>query len=238
MKRARTRLDLLPLLDVFMVVLFVFATIQEQHLEATTQGIEAERERVADLESRLAEAHARVAATSTPAPDAIEQAREVEGLRERLRQREEALAELRAEVDRTLEGLATGDDAIRERDVLAKLLDRYSVFEVEIAGELDDSGGVVNHCCFRDDPLASAWAACGEVPVLPDERAAWIDAGAGGLMAALRRTKGGNAMTIVRQNERATYKIAAALETALRERFADHQIYDEGVGLAEIRCPR
>lgn len=238
MKPARTRLDLLPLLDVFMVVLFVFATIQEQHIEATTQGVEAERERVAALESQLAEAQARLAATPATAPDAIEQARQAHELREQLRQRDEALTELRADVQQTLDDLGTGDDAIRERDVLAKLLDRYSVFEIEIDGEIDDAGAVINRCCFRDDPLGSVWASCGDVPVLPDERRAWLDTGAGGLVAALRRTKGGNAMTIVRQNDRATYRIAAALESALRERFEDHQIYDEGVGLAEIRCPR
>jgi hypothetical protein len=230
MKRARTRLDLLPLLDVFMVVLFVFATIQEQQVEVTTQGVEAERERAAALESELAEAQARLAA-DPPSTQTQE-------LREELRQRDEALAELRAEVRGTLDGLATGDDAIRERDVLAKLLDRYSVFEIEIDGEIDDSGAVVNHCCFRDDPLSSVWQSCADVPVLEGERGAWLDTGAGGLVAALRRTKGGNAMTIVRQSDRATYRIAAALEGALRERFADHQIYDEGVGLAEIRCPR
>ena len=37
---ARHRLDLLPLLDVFMVVLFVFATIQEQRLGDSTRDAE------------------------------------------------------------------------------------------------------------------------------------------------------------------------------------------------------
>jgi hypothetical protein len=112
------------------------------------------------------------------------------------------------------------------------------VFEIEIDGEIDGSGAVVNHCCLRDDPLGSAWQSCGDVPVTPAERGAWLDTGGGGLVGALRRTKGGNAMTIVRQSDRASYRIAAALEGSLRERFAEHQIYDEGVGLAEIRCPR
>ena len=53
MNRARPRLDLLPLLDVFMVVLFVFATIQEKQLDETQRDVEAERARAAELETEL-----------------------------------------------------------------------------------------------------------------------------------------------------------------------------------------
>lgn len=235
MKRTRARLDLLPLLDVFMVVLFVFATIQEQRLDTTTQEVQEHRELAATLEAQLDRARSDLAhQASTSAPP--EDSREIETLRERLRQREETIAELRTDVEKTLGALATGDDAVRQRDVLVKLLDRYSVFEIEIAGDIDESGAVVNHCCFRDDPLASTWQPCGAIPVLGEQRASWLDDGAGGLAGALRRTKGGNAMTIVRQDERASYRIAASLEGMLRERFPEHQIYDEGVGLVEIRC--
>jgi hypothetical protein len=228
MKRARTRLDLLPLLDVFMVVLFVFATIQEQQVEVTTQGVEAERERAAALESELAEAQARLAA-DPPSTQTQE-------LREELRQRDEALAELRAEVRGTLDGLATGDDAIRERDVLAKLLDRYSVFEIEIDGEIDDSGAVVNHCCFRDDPLGAVWQSCADVPVLEGERGAWLDTGAGGLVAALRRTKGGNAMTIVRQDTEVSHGAASLLAEQLRSRFPDRTVDVQTAPVLAARC--
>ena len=219
MRRHRHRLDLLPLLDVFMVVLFVFATIQEQRLDETTRALKA---REAELQ---AEPDPQVGAPG-----------EADALRERLRQAESTIAQVRADARATIAGLAAGDDAVRRQSVLAKLLDRYSVFELEIAGSVDESGAVVNRCCFRTDPMADAWTDCGAIPPVSTDRTAWWDEGGGGLDLALRRTKGGNAMTVIRQDERASYRIAASMEELLRDRFPDHQIYDEGVSLAEIRC--
>ncbi|HET6583763.1 MAG TPA: hypothetical protein VFG69_09950 [Nannocystaceae bacterium] len=230
MRRERHRLDLLPLLDVFMVVLFVFATIQEQRLDETSRDAERMRAENRDLEQQLelAERERRSADASA----------EADALRERAREADDELAQVKATAQATIAGLAKGDDAIRRQSVLVKLLDRYSVFELEIAGAIDDTGAVVNHCCFRADPLATEWQSCGRIPALASERATWWDEGGGGLDLALRRTKGGNAMTIIRQDERASYRMAAHLEELLRDRFPDHQIYDEGVGLAEIECGR
>jgi biopolymer transport protein ExbD len=228
MTRSRHRLDLLPLLDVFMVVLFVFATIQEQRLDETTRAADERAQQNDALARRLADAEARLAAADSTG--------ETEALRERLAAAERTLAEVKTNAQATIAGLAEGDDAVRRQSVLAKLLDRYSVFELEIAGTLDDTGAVVNRCCFRTDPLATAWTSCGEIPAVASARTTWWDEGGGGLDLALRRTKGGNAMTIVRQDEHASYRIAASMEELLRERFPDHQIYDEGVALAEIHC--
>ena len=214
MRRVRHRLDLLPLLDVFMVVLFVFATIQEQKLDLATRALQS---REAELQS---------------APDAGEAA----AMRERVRELEDTLVEMRASAQATLAGLAAGDDAVRRQSVLVKLLDRYSVFELEISGDIDENGAVINRCCYRTDPLSQTWTSCGEIPAVALARETWWDEGGGGLDLALRRTKGGNAMTIVRQDERASYRMAARMEELLRDRFADQQIYDEGVSLVEIHC--
>lgn len=214
MRRSKHRLDLLPLLDVFMVVLFVFATIQEQRLDETTRALESREE---ELQAQA-------------------DAGEATALRERVRELEDTLAELRASAQATLAGLAAGDDAVRRQSVLVKLLDRYSVFELEIAGAIDENGAVINRCCYRTDPLSATWTSCGAIPAVALDRATWWDEGGGGLDLALRRTKGGNAMTIVRQDERAGYRMAARMEELLRDRFADQQIYDEGVSLVEIHC--
>jgi hypothetical protein len=121
--------------------------------------------------------------------------------------------------------------------VLARLIDHFSVFEIEIDGELVD-GAIVNHCCYRSEPLTDAWRSCGQVPAVGLELRDWLASGGAGLVESLRRTKGGNALTIVRQNERATWQIGRKLEEQLRERFTDHKIYDEGVSLHATACAR
>jgi hypothetical protein len=233
MSRPRHRLDLLPLLDVFMVVLFVFATIQEQRLDETTRGatLASEERDVALDRLRERETELRRAEASLQGGGG-----EAEALRERNRELEAALARLRTETQATIAAMATGDDALRRHSVLEKLLDRYSVFELEIAGTVDESGAVINRCCYRADPLSKVWTSCGEIPARASDRATWWDDGGGGLDLALRRTKGGNAMTVIRQDERASYRIAARMEELLRDRFTDQQIYDEGVSLVEIHC--
>jgi biopolymer transport protein ExbD len=233
MRRERHRLDLLPLLDVFMVVLFVFATIQEQQLDETTRAASRDRAANEELAQRLDDA-----ARELDARDAMLRASdasaEADALRERARESDDELAQIKAKAQASIAELATGDDAVRRHEVLTKLLDRYTVFEIEVAGAVDESGAVVNNCCFRRDPLTTTWESCGEIPPSAAARATWWDGGGGGLDLALRRTKGGNAMTIIRQDERASYRMAAHIEELLRDHFPDHQVYDEGVSLAEI----
>ncbi|MBA3547343.1 MAG: hypothetical protein H0T76_12725, partial [Nannocystis sp.] len=55
MKRRRHSLDLLPLLDVFMVVLFVFAMIQERQLGDSASASAAMERELAALRARVAE---------------------------------------------------------------------------------------------------------------------------------------------------------------------------------------
>lgn len=238
MKRRRRGLDLLPLLDVFMVVLFVFATIQERQLDASAQATATLAAELAALRleqaevARLKREHAATAAAEQAVRD------ELTRLREEHAQLREILTELRAAAEQAAATDATpGAEVLRRQDVLARLLDHFSVFEIEVDGELHGDA-VINHCCYRTEPLAGAWRACGEVPAATAELRDWLAEGGRGLVDALRRTRGGNALTIVRQNERATWRIGRKLEEQLRERLPDHKIYGEGVALHAVACPR
>ena len=212
---------MLPLLDVFMVVLFAMATTERGELAADDGGAEAAR--------ALAEAEA---AADDAAAQRDEAAREAAEARASQSSLAAALAELRDEAAVLDEAHA---DAPRRHEVLERLLDQFNVFESEIAGE-SVGDGIRNRCCFRAD-LDGPWARCGDVPVDSVDREHYLDDGADGLVEALRKTKGGNAMTLIRQDEQATYRIAGALDDALRDRLAGHRIYNEGVSLATPLCP-
>lgn len=239
-RRQFHRLDMLPLLDVFMVVLFVFASIQETAHETVTQRSErlvAELERTANEGSQV---ERRLRAQLETAESAKTRAQD-----EAARRRAEAetskaaLAMLRERAEAATERVPENlDEALRQQEVLSKLLDHFSVFEIEIAGVADDSGAVTNTCCYRADLDASGWISCGTVPAPLAEVEDWLEDGAAGLLDALRRTKGGNAMTLIRQDETATYRIASTLEAGLRSRFPDHKLYNEGVALERNLCPR
>lgn len=232
MKRRRKHgLDLLPLLDVFMVVLFVFATIQEQQLGDSEEQTAALREQLAAAREQQAAAQAQQRAAASGATELSE-------AREQLAQAREVIARLHTSAEQAAAtAQLPGAEALRRQDVLARLIDHFSVFEIEIDGELVD-GVVVNHCCYRSEPLTTAWRSCGQVPALGAELRDWLAGGGAGLVESLRRTKGGNALTIVRQNERATWQVGRKLEEQLRERFTDHKIYDEGVSLHATACAR
>ncbi|PCC67921.1 hypothetical protein SAMN02745121_04736 [Nannocystis exedens] len=240
-RRRRHALDLLPLLDVFMVVLFVFATIQEGQLDASATAaaaLEAElqqlRARQIDPDELARLRRAEATATADVAAARAELARASETQTE-LRA---ALEQLRTAAEQAAATATTsGAEALRRQEVLARLLDHFSVFEIEIDGELAGDA-VVNHCCYRTEPLAGAWKTCGVMPAATAELQDWLADGGAGLADALRRTRGGNAMTIVRQNERATWRVARKLEEQLRERFPEHKIYGDGVATHSLACPR
>lgn len=245
MKRRRHSLDLLPLLDVFMVVLFVFAMIQERQLGDSARASAAmERELVAlraravepeiDAEAvaRLRAEQAASAASATAAQGALADARRSQA------ELQAAMDELRAAAEEAARtGTTAGSEVLRRQEILARLLDHFSVFEIEVDGEVGGDG-VINHCCYRTEPIDGAWTSCGRLPAVTAELQDWLAEGGSGLIEALRRTRGGNAMTIVRQNERATWRIGRKLEEQLRERFPDHKIYGEGVAVHAVACPR
>jgi hypothetical protein len=263
-KRRRHGLDLLPLLDVFMVVLFVFATIQEHQLgDSATASAAMERElaarerELAAMERELATLRARavepVAAELAAASESMAKLRADQAasaasetaaqgaLAEARRAQAELLAamdELRAAAEAAAKtGTTAGAEVLRQQEILARLLDHFSVFEIEVDGEVGGDG-VINHCCYRTEPIDGAWTSCGRMPAVTAELQDWLAEGGAGLMEALRRTRGGNALTIVRQNERATWRIGRKLEEQLRDRFPDHKIYGEGVALHAVACQR
>jgi hypothetical protein len=239
-RRKRSRLDMLPLLDVFMVILFVFATIQERELgeraqeaAALDRELTAARSRLRASEVQSKEALTREASQATAAASAAAGA--LKRAEAGARQAEARLEQVRAKARRRMDQRAGGQDEARRQDVLSKLLDQFTVFEVEIAGQKTE-GGVRNRCCFRNDPFATAWRSCGEIPATKEARARWLEQGGDGLESALRRTKGGNALTIIRQDAVATYQVGGKIESLLRARFPDHKIYDDGIALIKIAC--
>lgn len=243
---ARHRLDLLPLLDVFMVVLFVFATIQEQRLDDTTRGAERLRQQVDEIEQALRRAVAqgeareveRTAAAKQQAQALADATTEAEHLRRELQALRQDLKEQRDRARRELAQAGVAEQTLERIDLLSRVLDKYSVFEIDLAEGGADRGEVITRCCYRTDPLVDEWHSCGVVPARAEDRAAWLDDGAGGLVDALRRTKGGNAMTLVRQHEHeAGYRIAQRLAEQLRERFSDQHVYAETQPDLVLRCP-
>lgn len=230
---ARRSIDMLPLLDVFMVVLFVFATMREQELDASVGREQELRDELAATRSQLADAQRR--AEEAAAHEGGEAARvaeqEAAQWREKAERAREALQALREQTEAT----APGEDVARHQEVYRRLLDHFTVYEIEIAG-LETDGAIVNRCCYRID-VQHGWRACGEVPAAASDRVAWLDAGGGGLLDALRKTKGGNALTIVRQDEIATHRVAAKLGDLLRDRFDRHEIYAGTTSPTAIECP-
>lgn len=242
---ARHRLDLLPLLDVFMVVLFVFATIQEQRLDDTTRDATQLQQRVAEAEQVLQareQAHDQAQQLALVEIARLDEAlsetkAEAEHLRRALDQAHQSLATRQDQARRELALAGVPEQTLERIDLLSRVLDKYSVFEIDVVGTLGEDGQVINRCCYRTDPLLDQWQSCGIVPAPLEERTAWLDEGAGGLVEALRRTKGGNAMTLVRQHEReSTFRIASRLAEQLRERFSDQIVDFESVPGLVLRC--
>lgn len=257
MAREKRKLDMLPLLDIFMVILFVFATIQEGKLDNTTQEFQEQAQQLQQTSAALQEAEqtledARIEEKRNQlekTSKALDQERERNmEVSEALSKTESELKELEASSEETeaklkeleqnakeqLQKSFESDDQFREQDIMDKLLDQNSVFEVELAGELNLELGVINHCCYRTDPRRGSWSPCAEVPAIAADREEWFKGGAAGLLSALRQTKGGNAMTIIRQDSVATHQIGAKVEELIRDNVPEQKVYNEGISLIEM----
>lgn len=217
-----------------MVVLFVFATIQEGELSESVHEAAALAQENLRLETRVSELQKRVSAEQEDMAAQLEQREaQTRRAREAMAQLQEHIEELEQSDTRT-DAHRTAAETIRRGEVLAKLLDHFSVFEIEIAGALGDSQ--VNRCCYRTDLEPQVWQRCGEIPSREADIEAWLETGASGLVDALRKTKGGNALVVVRQDEQATYRISAKLEGTLRARFPDHAVYDDALAPHALAC--
>lgn len=244
MSVAKRGIDLLPLLDVFMVVLFVFATIQEQQIDTSVHELDT-----------LREALARVTHERDQRAERVEQLlTDLEGAESRSEQqaaREQALAQLVEAYERECgprqqNGPVCPTAALVEPDAKAqaemaalheRLLDNVAVFEIDIEGQADLlTGSTRDRCCWRADPPDGEWRSCGELPSDALARLAWLDDGGEGLVDGLSRTRGGNAVVLLRQDRQARYRVSSDLAELLRERMPSHRIYDDGTSAGSSRC--
>ncbi|MFV8749477.1 hypothetical protein ACNOYE_02870 [Nannocystaceae bacterium ST9] len=245
--RTRRSVDMLPLLDVFMVVLFVFATIQEHELEDSSEALATLERRVEVLEVENQAQRGWIAAAERREQALADQLAAAELEAAKVRDLDEQLAEFRRLCGKATPGgplcpaieldPKTVQEQLATDTLLARLFDNVAVFEIELQGEVDLEREVLrNHCCFRSDPPDGAWQDCGELPSALTEQAAWIADGGQGLLDGLRRTRGGNAIVLIRQGGKARYRLTNDLADALREQLPDHGIYDDGE-VAELACP-
>lgn len=239
-RRARRGIDMLPLLDVFMVVLFVFATIQEHAIDDGSQTI-------AGLERELAALQAKHEAASAREAELVDALALAQAEATTLREADVQLAEYRRVCGEPKpEGPLcpaielepkTAAEQLALDTLLARLFDNVAVFEVELEGEPDLVRGVlVNHCCYRSDPPQGEWRGCGDMPSSREELERWVADGGEGLIEALRRTRGGNAIVLLRQGSRARYRMTNDLSDALRETLPEHRVYDDGQ-VDALDCP-
>ncbi|MDX9722833.1 MAG: hypothetical protein RBU37_18940 [Myxococcota bacterium] len=258
MRRER-KLDMMPLLDIFMTVLFLFATIQEGQIEVQTYeaidleaAFAAEKVRAdtlakaiddAQLEERRQELENTSIALASERERNMQLATQLATVKSQKSDAEAALAEaqlklssLEKQAREQLQKVFKSADQFRKDDVLDKLLDQQMVFEVEIKGVIDPVQGVINHCCFRSDPRSLSWTPCGTIPAEEALRAQWFSTGADGLLAALRATKGGNAVTIIRQDASSSYLIGDKIATSIRGQIPEQKVYNEGIVAAGMSC--
>lgn len=251
MKRRSRPVDLLPLLDVMMTVTFTFATVQEidvkSEIAAATEAAANAVEKASSAAAAAVEQAESAASEVTEAQKALAALKyERDALKdERTRAETEraATAEKLKETERRVELLVRDGEAMREKmkatpegervdSVLAHLLKRNTVVEIELAGVPTEPFGVPdNHCCFRLDPRTSAWRSCGNMPPQSTGLDDWARADGHALFQALEETKGGSAIAVVRQAGSATYKSGEKLERYIRSRVQDRTVYLEERGL-------
>jgi len=235
---------MLPLLDVFMVVLFVFATIQEQQIDSSTHELDALSETVTQLTHERDQQTERVEQLADELAELETRSRQQAARERELEQLVEAYEQEcgpRRPNGPVCPTAAVNPDAKAQAAMAAlheRLLDNVAVFEVEVEGQGDlATGKLRNHCCYRADPPDGEWRRCGEIPSDAIEQVAWIDDGADGLIDGLSRTRGGNAVVLLRQGTLARYRISNDLAELLRERMPSHRIYDDGASAGPLRCP-
>jgi len=237
---AKRSIDMLPLLDVFMVVLFVFATIQEQQLDTSTQELDDLSEAFASAAAERERQAARVEELEAELERSDARAKHAQELSERVGEYERVCGPERdglvcppAQVNPDAKAQAAMS-ALHER-----LLDNIAVFEIEIEGSLNlVTGETSNRCCYRADPPTGAWQSCGEMPSDEDQRLRWFDDGAQGLVSGLSRTRGGKSIVLLRQGSTARHRLSNHLASLLRERMPSARIYDDGTSGGPPECPR
>lgn len=192
---------MIPLLDIMIVVLFVFATIEEG------EAVPDDRAKVESLEADNQRLRAEVASAAS-----VRTAAELER------------DELRSAVDASREEIAEALEANRQREIMKALLGEAQVIEVEIEGQPTEHD-ITNPCCYRRFSPDAAWKSCGDVPTSSDDRARWLDDGASGLLAELNATGKTPTMVIVRQERDAAYNISDDVGKQIRDRTPIQKTY-------------
>lgn len=261
-------LDMLPLLDVMMVILFAFATIQEGKLADTDEERDAKTVALAELiEERdtLADESDQLRKERDVAQEKLDKAeidkkiREIEQLTEmlqakldenkQLKEREKALDmenlrqknaldALEADLRKLKELPESQSRAEQERknQILERLLEKNKVLEIEMKGTVGTDGLVTNHCCYRTDPTSQTWESCGAIPPLSENMTRWMQEDRYGLAKALRKTFGGNAITIIRRDNTTTRIVGEALTKLVQQEFPEQKVYNAGVAVVEADC--
>jgi hypothetical protein len=233
---ARRSIDMLPLLDVFMVVLFVFATIQEGQLDTTVEQLDqAEHDRVV-AELTAATESARAAGLSAELEVSKSEAARADELETKIAAYERSCGP-RVEGGPLCPAAEPDTRALAEvAAVHEQLLNRIAVFELEIAGERT-SNQIVDHCCVRADPPRGEWRRCGIIPSGEGPRADWFDDGGEGLRDVLSETRDGYAIVLLKQDLGASYQVSKDVSRLLHERLREHYVYDDGVSDKPLSCP-
>jgi biopolymer transport protein ExbD len=232
---AKRGIDMLPLLDVFMVVLFVFATIQEGQLDDTTSQLEqAENARLA-AELTAATESARAAVLSAELAVSAQEAARAEELETLLGDYERVCGPRVADAPVCPAADPNTRELVEVAAVHEQLLSHIAVFELEIAGE-ERANHIFDHCCVRADPPRGEWRRCGVIPSGESLRADWFDDGGEGLRDVLRETRDGYAIVLLKQDLGASYQVSKDLARLLHERMRGHYVYDNGVSDTPLSC--
>jgi hypothetical protein len=237
---AKRGIDMLPLLDVFMVVLFVFATIQETQLDDSVQALDQTQASLEQASQEREQQAERIEQLDDEVTRLERQAARVDEL-EQLLAAYEAECGPRIPAGPVCPPASVNPDAKALVEMAAlqeRLLDNIAVFEIDIEGVPDlETGELHNRCCFRASPPNGEWRSCGEVPTGEAEMLTWLDDGGDGLVEGLGRTHGGNAVVLLRQGDEARYRVSNDLAELLRQRMPSHRIYDDGINAGPSRCP-
>jgi hypothetical protein len=235
--------DMLPLLDIILVVLFVFATIDEGEQSKSQGEVRRLEQEIVDFEKRNKEV---VDDFFKEQQTTAQLQAELENLR---LENAAAVEELKAQAADTQERLKAAEDAFKEiaqTKVQINKQDTVTLEEIERVRSNFESivnEGIIltelsinsdNSCCFRQNNKGD-WRRCGLLtPETFDE--GWLLRGEGQeIFRELQRVKGGNGVVIIAQH-RSSY---GAMRYRLRElilKYVSQQTVIPSMTMLDAKC--